>query len=147
MLNKVVLMGRLTADPVLRQTQSNQLSVTTFTLAVNRDFARKDGTKDADFIDIVCWRNTAEFAAKYFRKGMQVAVSGALQTRTWKDKDENNRKTVEVVADQVYFAENKRDNEAAPQYSAAAPAQAAPAFVSDETDDFLELSGQDDLPF
>ncbi len=146
MLNKVMLMGRLTADPVLRQTQSN-LSVTTFTLAVNRNYAKKDGSRDVDFIDIVCWRNTADFVAKYFKKGQQVVVSGSLQTRTWQDNNGNNRKAVEVVADEVFFAEGKRDSGAPVARNDAPTESAAPAFVSDDTDDFLELSGQDDLPF
>ncbi len=147
MLNKVTLMGRLTADPVLRHTQSNT-AVTTFSLAVNRNFAAKDGTREADFFDIVCWRNTAEFVSKYFTKGIQVVVSGRLQTRTWKDQQGNNRKSVEIVADEVFFAEGRRDG-AAPRadYSAPASSVPAPAFVSDETDDFLELSENDALPF
>ena len=98
MLNSVNLMGRLTDDPVLRQTQDN-VSVTTFTLAVNRI----GKTDEADFIDIVCWRGTAEHVAKHFVKGSKVVLSGALQTRTWQDKYSNNRKAVEVIADEVWF--------------------------------------------
>ena len=107
MLNKAILMGRLTADPELRKT-SGDVSVTTFTLAVNRSFTRQGEQAQTDFIDIVAWRNTAEFAAKWFQKGMQVAVSGKIQTRTWEDKQGNKRKTVEVVADEVFFADSKR---------------------------------------
>lgn len=147
MLNKVMLMGRLTADPVLRQT-TNNLSVTSFSLAVNRSYAKKDGTRDADFFDIVCWRNTAEFVSKYFTKGTQVVVCGSLQTRTWKDKNDQNRKTVEVVADEVYFAEGKRDGAPRGNDSAPVPQSAAqPAYASNDTDDFLELSGDEELPF
>jgi len=98
MLNSVNLMGRLTDDPILRQTQEN-VSVTTFTLAVNRD----GKSEEADFIDVVCWKGTAEFAAKYFVKGSKVVVSGVLQTRTWQDKYGNNRKAVEVIAKEVFF--------------------------------------------
>ena len=107
MLNKAILMGRLTADPELRHTQSN-IPVTSFTLAVDRTFGKE---KQTDFLDIVAWRNTAEFVAKWFSKGMLVAVSGRMQTRTWEDKQGNKRKTTEVVADEVFFAEGKRGQE------------------------------------
>ena len=107
MLNKAILMGRLTADPELRHTQSN-IPVTSFTLAVDRSFGKE---KQTDFLDIVAWRNTAEFVAKWFSKGMLVAVSGRMQARTWEDKQGNKRKTVEVVADEVFFAEGKRGQE------------------------------------
>lgn len=104
-LNKVFLIGRLTAEPELRQTQSN-IPVTTFTLAVNRRV--KQGERPvADFIDICCWRGTAEFATKHFKKGMAVFVQGGLQIRNWKDKQDNNRKSAEVVASEVDFAEPK----------------------------------------
>lgn len=103
MLNKVVLMGRLTADPELKHTPSN-VAVCTFSLAVNRRFNRNE----TDFIDIVAWRQQAEFISKYFTKGQQMVVCGALQTRTWEDKNGNKRKSVEVVADEVYFADSKR---------------------------------------
>lgn len=104
MLNKAILMGRLTADPELRHTQNN-IPVTSFTLAVDRSFGKE---KQTDFLDIVAWRNTAEFVSKWFSKGMLVAVSGRMQTRTWEDKQGNKRKTVEVVADEVFFAEGKK---------------------------------------
>lgn len=107
MLNKAILMGRLTADPELRHTQSN-IPVTSFTLAVDRTFGKE---KQTDFLDIVAWRNTAEFISKWFSKGMLVAVSGRMQTRTWEDKQGNKRKTTEVVADEVFFAEDKRGQE------------------------------------
>ncbi len=107
MLNKAILMGRLTADPELRHTQSN-IPVTSFTLAVDRSFGKE---KQTDFLDIVAWRNTAEFVAKWFSKGMLVAVSGRMQTRIWEDKQGNKRKTTEVVADEVFFAEGKRAQE------------------------------------
>lgn len=103
MLNKVVLMGRLTADPELKHTPSN-VAVCTFSLAVNRRFNRNE----TDFIDVVTWRQQAEFVSKYFAKGQQMALVGALQTRTWEDKNGNKRKSVEVVADEVYFADSKR---------------------------------------
>lgn len=110
MLNHIVLMGRLTKDPELRRTGSG-IAVTSFTLAVDRDFKSQDGQKHTDFIDVTCWRNTAEFAAKYFAKGRMAAVSGSLQIRKWQDKDGNNRYNAEVVADNVYFADSKRDGQ------------------------------------
>ena len=108
MLNRAILMGRLVADPELRNTQ-NGTPVITFTLAVNRNFSRSGEQAQTDYIDIVAWRNTAEFVSKWFTKGMQVAVSGRIQTRTWEDKQGQKRKSVEVVADEVFFAESKRD--------------------------------------
>lgn len=114
MLNKAILMGRLTADPELRHTQNN-IPVTSFTLAVDRTFGQD---KQTDFLDIVAWRNTAEFVSKWFRKGMLVAVSGRIQTRTWEDKQGNKRKSVEVVADEAFFAESKK---AAPPVRGATP--------------------------
>lgn len=105
-MNKVVLMGRLTKAPELRHTQSD-IPVVTFTLAVDRGF--KNGEeRQADFINIVAWRGTAEFVSKWFSKGQLVAVSGRIQSRTYKDRDGNNRAAVEVVADEVFFAESKR---------------------------------------
>jgi len=148
MLNKVVLMGRLTADPALKYT-GNNLPVVSFTLAVGRNYVRKeDGQRETDFIDIVAWRNTAEFISKYFRKGSLIVVTGMLQTRTWKDQQGNNRKAVEVIADEVYFAEGRRDG-ARPDYTEenTIAKTAAPAFEGDETDEFFELSGDEDLPF
>ena len=110
MLNHIVLMGSLTRDPELRRTGSG-IPVTTFTLAVDRDFGnnRETGEKETDFIDIVTWRNTAEFVSKYFAKGRMAVVSGRLQIRNWNDKDGNKRRSAEVVADNVYFGDSKRD--------------------------------------
>ena len=109
MLNHIVLMGRLTRDPELRRTGSG-VAVASFSLAVDRDFAGKEsGERETDFIDIVAWRNTAEFVSKYFTKGRMAVVSGRLQIRNWNDKDGNKRRTAEVVADNVYFGDSKRD--------------------------------------
>lgn len=105
-LNKIVIMGRLCADPELRRTNSGT-PVTTFTLAVDRDFKGQSGEKETDFIDCNAWRNTAEFVSKYFSKGRMAVVEGRLQIRNWKDKDGNNRKNAEVVAENVYFADSK----------------------------------------
>ena len=109
MLNHIVLMGRLVRDPELRRTQSG-IAVASFRIAVDRDFGGRDGgEKQADFIDIVAWRGTAEFVSKYFAKGRMAVISGRLQMRDWTDKDGNKRTSAEVVADNVYFGESKRD--------------------------------------
>lgn len=129
MLNKVILMGRLTADPELRHTQNN-IPVASFSLAVDRGYGQD---KQTDFLDIVAWRNTAEFVSKWFSKGMLVAVSGRLQTRTWEDKQGSKRKAVEVVADEVFFAEPKKSDRQQ-QYS--------------PSDDFEPFEGEPgDFPF
>ena len=107
MLNHIVIMGRLTRDPELRYTQS-QLPVASFTVAVDRDHALQDGSRETDFIDCVAWRATAEFVSKYFTKGSMVVVSGRLQLRDWTDRDGNKRRSAEIVADHVYFGESKR---------------------------------------
>ena len=106
-LNQCTVMGRFTADPILKTTPSG-VSVTQFTLAVDRDFKGQDGEKQTDWIDVVCWRQTAEFVCKYFAKGRAVAASGRLQTRVYTDKDGNKRKAVEIVADHLYFADSKQ---------------------------------------
>ena len=107
MLNKVVLMGRLTKDPELRRTGSGT-AVTSFSLACDRDFKSRSGDKETDFIEVVAWKNTAEFVSKYFGKGRMAVVDGRLQIRDWTDKAGNKRTTAEVVADNVYFADSKR---------------------------------------
>ena len=109
MLNNVIIMGRLTRDPELRRPQGGT-AVSSFTMAVDRDFKSQSGEKETDFIDVVAWRNTGEFAAKYLAKGRMAAVEGRIQVRDWQDKDGNRRKSVEVVADNVYFADSKRDS-------------------------------------
>lgn len=112
MLNHIVLMGRLTRDPELKRTASGT-AVASFSIAVDRDFPNKEtGEKETDFIDIVAWRSTAEFAEKYFSKGRAVVVSGRLQIRGWTDNEGNKRRTAEVVADNLYFADSKRDDAA-----------------------------------
>ena len=135
MLNKIFIMGRLTRDPELRRTQ-NGTAVTSFTLAVDRDFKNADGTKDTDFIDVVAWRNTAEFVSKYFAKGRMAVVEGRLQLRDWKEKDGNNRRSAEVVAEHVYFGDSKRSE----SDTASAPSASG---------DFREISEDEEgeLPF
>ena len=124
MLNHIVIMGRLARDPELRRTGSG-IAVTSFTLAVDRDFAPKDGgERETDWIDCVAWRQTGEFVSKYFTKGRMAVVSGRLQIRNWTDKDGNKRSSAEVVADNVYFGDSKRDDHAGSAYSGySAPAQ------------------------
>ena len=113
MLNKIVLMGRLTRDPELRRTQSGT-AVASFTLAVDRDYKPQDGERETDFIDIVAWRGTGEFVSKYFTKGRMAVVEGRLQVRDWKDKDGAKRRSTEVIADNVYFGDSKRSESDTP---------------------------------
>ena len=116
MLNHVVIMGRLTRDPELRRTGSG-IAVASFSVAVDRDFGGRDGgEKETDFIDCVAWRQTGEFVSKYFTKGRMIVVSGRLQIRSWTDKDGNKRRTAEVVADNVYFGDSKRENDGGNAY-------------------------------
>lgn len=128
MLNHIVLMGRLCADPELRRTNSGT-PVTSFTLAVDRDFKSQSGEKETDFIEVQCWRNTAEFASKYFYKGRMAIVEGRLQIRNWTDKDGNKRKNAEVVADNIYFGDTKTQGSEAPAQK------------------FEEVESDGDLPF
>ena len=164
MLNHIVIMGRLTRDPELRRTGSG-VAVASFTLAVDRDFAPKDGgERETDFIDCVAWRQTGEFVSKYFTKGRMAVVSGRLQIRGWTDKDGNKRRSAEIVADNVYFGDSKRDSESgnssysnnsyggnnsSNSYSAPAPSYgsySAPA--SAPASDFAMLEDDDaQLPF
>ena len=161
MLNHIVLMGRLTRDPELRRTSSG-IAVASFTLAVDRDFANSGtGERETDFIDIVAWRNTAEFVSKYFVKGRMAVVSGRLQIRNWNDKDGNKRRSAEIVADNVYFGDSKRDSGADGGYTAPsygnAPAQpagnnyggySAPAPAPAPASDFSMIEDDDSqLPF
>ena len=147
MLNHIVIMGRLTRDPELRRTGTG-VAVTSFTVAVDRDFGnRENGERETDFIDCVAWRQTGEFVSKYFAKGRMAVVSGRLQIRNWTDKEGNKRRTAEVVADNVYFGDSKREGDSGNAYSApafggySAPA-AAPA------SDFAMLDDNDaQLPF
>ena len=138
MLNRIVLMGRLVKDPELRRTGSGT-AVTSVTLAVDRDFKEQDGTRKADFIDVVAWKGTAEMLAKYFTKGRMAAVDGRLQLRDWTDKDGNKRRTAEVVANSVYFGDSKSsDTQSAPASMNPVPVSAA---------DFQEVDDDGQLPF
>ena len=153
-LNKVFLIGYLVADPELKTTQSG-ISVCSFRIGVSRRFKNQDGTTSSDFIDIVTWRQQAEFVCKYFRKGKPILVCGSLQTRTWQDQQGNKRYTVEVVADEVSFVES-RDNSTGGytqpgQFNSEPANYIPPAYSSNPADNsankFEELSSDDDLPF
>jgi single-strand DNA-binding protein len=149
MLNVSIVMGRLVADPELRHTPSD-IAVTSFTLAVDRSYVKSGENRQTDFIDVVAWRNTAEFVSKYFRKGQMMIVEGSLQTRTYEDKNGAKRKAVEIVASNVNFGEAKRSDSQAGGYAqTAAPVvhEPAPAYTSGSSDDFEELPLDDDLPF
>ncbi len=142
MLNCAVLMGRLTADPELRQTPTG-VSVTRFTIAVDRSFVKSGEERKADFINVVAWRQTAEFVSKYFTKGSMIAVQGSIQTGSY-EKDGVKRYTVEVVADNVSFCGSK--NESSVQ-GAPRAAAATPSFSNGSADDFAAMADDDDLPF
>ena len=151
MLNSVCLMGRLAADPELRHTQT-QTPVTSFRIAVDRTFQPKGQEKVTDWIDIVAWRNTAEFVSKYFRKGSMIAIQGSIQTRSYTDKEGNKRTAVEVLADNVFFGDSKRDGGNAPavnRFDSQVPQfnEAPPAFSTASSGDFEEILGDDELPF
>ena len=150
MLNKVIIMGRLVKDPELRRTQSGT-AVTSFRIAVDRDFKSQDGSKQADFFDVVAWRNTAEFVSKYFTKGRMAVVEGRLQIRDWTDRDGGKRRSAEVIADNVYFGDSKReggsDYSPAPAYGTPAPSRGYAAPAGGQSD-FAEIGEEDgELPF
>jgi len=146
-LNVSAIMGRLTRDPELRNTQ-NGVAVASFTLAVDRDFVPKDGEREVDFIDVVAWRNTAEFVSKYFTKGKMAVVCGRIQTRTYDDRDGNKRKAFEIIADSVYFGESKRDSDSQPSRSQQTGYQSSQPSYTQPSSDFEPMDIDDgDLPF
>lgn len=152
MLNRIVLMGRLVADPELRQT-TNGIAVCSFRIAVDRNFASKSGERSADFIDIVAWRQTGEFVSRYFTKGKMIVVDGSLQSRNFEDKNGNKRTAYEVVADSVFFGESKSSSSS----GSSAPAQGAAStrelneplvYANGDAGDFATLADDSsDLPF
>ena len=158
MLNHITIMGRLTRDPELRRTGSG-IAVASFSLAVDRDFSPKDGgERETDFIDCVAWRQTGEFVSKYFTKGRMAVVSGRLQIRSWTDKDGNKRRTAEVVADNCYFGDSRRDGESTGSfggntyggnaYGAPAPSYGGYSAPAAPASDFAMLEDDDaQLPF
>lgn len=141
MLNCAIIMGRLTADPELRTTASG-LSVTSFSVAVDRRFTRSGEEKQTDFINVVAWRQQAEFVTKYFQKGSMIAIQGSIQTRSYEDKNGNKRQAVEIVADNVSFCGSKAEG-GTTGGRVGAPA----AYQNAGSEDFSELAGEDDLPF
>ena len=149
MLNHITLMGRLVRDPELRRTGSG-VAVASFRIAVDRDYSPKDGgERKADFIDCVAWRQTGEFISKYFAKGRMIVVDGRLEMRDWTDKEGNKRTTAEVIVDNAYFGDSKRDGEAGGSYAApAAPAYGGYSAPAAPASDFAMLDDDDaQLPF
>ena len=140
-MNKVILMGRLTKDPEVRYTQNTNTLVASFSLAVNRRFTKQGEERQADFINIVAWSKTGEFCSKYFKKGQQVGIIGRIQTRTWDDDNGQKHYVTEVVAEEAYFADSKRDGDTSSgsfENTFGSVASSSPEF---------EISSNDDLPF
>lgn len=153
MLNVAVIMGRLVADPELRHTP-NDIAVTSFTIAVDRSYARQGTERQTDFIDVVAWRQQAEFVCRYFTKGQMIAVTGSIQTRSYEDRQGNKRKVVEIQADRISFTGSKRESSGSGSYDSApamqrppALSEPAPAYSSGSSEDFEEILTDDDLPF
>ena len=147
MLNSAVIMGRLVADPELRTTGSG-ISVTSFTVAVDRRFVRQGEERQADFIDVIAWRQTAEFVSKYFRRGSMIAIQGSIQTRMYEDKNGNKRKAVEIVADNASFCGSKAESGTGNfnRNDSVMNNQPAPSYSTADEGDFKEIP-EDDLPF
>lgn len=141
-MNKVILMGRLTRDPEVRYTQANNTLVASFSLAVNRRFVKPGEERQADFINIVAWSKLGEFCSKYFKKGQQVGIIGRIQTRSWDDEQGQKRYATEVIAEEAYFADSKRDSEAGGTFDATFG-----AMPTNNTSSDFEVSSGDDLPF
>ncbi len=142
-MNKVILMGRLTRDPEVRYTQTNNTLVASFSLAVNRRFVRQGEERQADFINIVAWSKLGEFCSKYFKKGQQVAIIGRIQTRTWDDDNGVKHYVTEVVAEEAYFADSKRDGES----SNSGFENTFGTTASNATSSEFSVASDDDLPF
>ena len=140
-MNKVILMGRLTRDPEVRYTQTNNTVVASFSLAVNRRFAKQGEERQADFINIVAWSKLGEFCSKYFKKGQQVGIIGRIQTRTWDDDQGQKHYDTEVVAEEAYFADSRRDGEGASSSFENTFGNSMPGGTD------FEVSSSDDLPF
>lgn len=150
MFNKAILIGRLTADPELKQTP-NGISVCSFSIAVDRRFSGRDSERKTDFINITSWRQQAEFVCRYFHKGDVIGVEGSIQTRNYEDKNGNKRTATEIVTDNVFFTGSKANTTAGGSNSYnnsyAAPAPAQPAYTSGAASDFEEVESDNDLPF
>ena len=144
-MNKVILMGRLTRDPEIRYTQTSNTVVASFSLAVNRRFAKQGEERQADFINIVAWSKLGEFCGKYFKKGQQVGVVGRIQTRTWDDDQGQKHYVTEVVAEEAYFADSKKEAEAGSSSFENTFGNSIPGATTGGSD--FEISSSDDLPF
>lgn len=138
-MNKIILMGRLTREPEVRYTQSNNTLVTTFNLAVNRRFVKEGEERQADFINVVAWSKLGEFCSKYFKKGQQVGIIGRIQTITWEDEQGEKHYVTEVIAEEAYFAEGRRDNDNSDPFAASSGGSSE--------DSNIEIPFSDDLPF
>lgn len=145
MINCAVIMGRLTADPELRTT-STGVSVTSFCVAVDRSYVRAGEERQADFINVTAWRQTADFVTRYFRKGSMIAVQGSIQTRAYEDKNGNKRTAVEIIADNVSFC-GSRNSDGATQNRFEAPVQNTPSYQSESTEAFSQISSDDEDSF
>ena len=141
-MNKVILMGRLTRNPEVRYTSGNNTLVASFSIAVNRRFARQGEERQADFINIVAWSKLGEFCSKYFKKGQQVGIIGRLQVRNWEDEQGQKRYVTEVVAEEAYFADIKREGDSTASFENAFGNTAPGSMCAD-----FEVSSSDDLPF
>lgn len=139
-MNKVILMGRLTKEPEVRYTQTNNTLVASFSLAVNRRFVKQGEERQSDFFNIVAWGKLGEFCSKYYKKGQQVAIIGRLQTRSWEDENGQKRYATEVIAEEAYFADSKKDE------GASTDPFSNNTFGTSEANDF-EITPSDDLPF
>lgn len=147
MLNVVTLMGRLTMNPELKTTV-NGISFCSFSIAVNRSYVKQGEERTADFINIIAWRNTAEFLCKYFTKGQMIAITGSIQTRNYEDKSGNKRVAFEVIADNVYFTESKSNSQKSDFSTGGfSPSSEMMDFSHSDDDDFIEISDDSDLPF
>ncbi len=150
MFNKAIVIGRLTKNPELKQTPAG-VSVCSFSIACNRNYADKNGERQTDFLNIVAWRGQAEFVCRYFTKGSLIGVEGSIQSRNYTDKDGNSRNAVEIVGSNFFFVESKSsssnsENRPSP-YTVPGEAPAAPAYSSGSVEDFAEIEGEEDLPF
>jgi len=139
-MNKVILMGRLTKDPEVRYTQTNNTLVASFSLAVNRRFVKQGEERQADFINVVAWSKTGEFCSKYFKKGQQVGIIGRIQTRNWEDENQQKHYVTEVVAEEAYFADSKKDGDGSSSF-----ANTFGNTISEASE--FAVSSDDDLPF
>ena len=144
-MNKVCLIGRLTKDPETRYTQTNNTIVVNFSLAVNRRFVRENEERQADFIPIIAWAKTGEFCSKYFKKGQQVGIVGRIQTRNWDDEQGQKHYATEVIAEEVYFADSRRDGDGSSSSFESSFGATMPGGMGDASD--FEVSASDDLPF